>query len=198
MTERWSNFAPVSSNLTYLQGAATCDQCNRLSVGSRPLTGDESRTEADKKFNGSTELRWHPLKIVVPDFPDVPEHIARAAKEAHEADSINARMAAILMARTVVEATAKDRGITKGSLVAKIDDLATQGFIRESTKDAAHEIRHFGNDMAHGDISDLPDADDVADVLALMDEVLNEVFQGPARTARVKARRTQPATAQPV
>jgi hypothetical protein len=45
--------------------------------------------------------------------------------------------------------------------------------------------------MAHGDIADLPDADDVSDVLALMDEALNEVFQRPAVTARLQARRTR-------
>ncbi len=44
--------------------------------------------------------------------------------------------------------------------------------------------------MAHGDILDVPDAEDAAEVLSLMDEVLNEVFQGPARTARIRAKRT--------
>ena len=103
-------------------------------------------------------------------------------------------MSAILMARTVVEATAKAKGITRGMLVAKIDDLAAQGFIRTDTKEAAHEIRHFGNDMAHGDIEDVPEVDDVRDVLVLMDEILSEVFQGPARTARLRNRRAAPST----
>jgi hypothetical protein len=134
-------------------------------------------------------VEWQPRNAVSPDFPDVPEHIARAAREAHEAHSINALMAAILMARTVVEATAKDRGITSGRLVAKIDSMKEADLIRKSTAEAAHEIRHFGNDMAHGDIEDVPDTDDAAEVLTLMDEVLNEVYQGPARTARVKNRR---------
>ncbi|WP_194239297.1 DUF4145 domain-containing protein [Microbacterium sp. CBA3102] len=89
---------------------------------------------------------------------------------------------------------AKEKGITSGRLVSKIDELATQGLVRNSTKDAAHEIRHLGNDMAHGDIEDSPAQVDVDDVLALMDEVLNEVFQGPARTARVRARRDGTAT----
>lgn len=102
-------------------------------------------------------------------------------------------MAAILVARTVVEATAKENGITTSNLLSKIDELASQSTIRNGTKEAAHEIRHLGNDMAHGNIADLPDADDVADVLALMDEILNEVFQGPAKTARLKARRARPA-----
>ncbi|MEN2737634.1 DUF4145 domain-containing protein [Microbacterium sp. X-17] len=119
----------------------------------------------------------------------MPADIAAAAKEAHSAASINAVMAAILMARTVVEATAKDKGITTGSLYQKIDAMAVASLIRASTNEAAHEIRHMGNDMAHGDISDVPSSDDASEVLALMDEVLNEVYQGPARTARIKAKR---------
>ena len=103
-------------------------------------------------------------------------------------------MASILMARTVVEATAKEKGITTGRLIEKIDAMATASVIRESTKEAAHEIRHLGNDMAHGDIADIPESDDVRDVLVLMDEVLAEVFQGPARTARLKNRRSASST----
>lgn len=197
ITHRWSNVIHRDVGGRLLEGAGTCDQCGRLSVGSRTFDSNETATNHDHYFKQEApSLAWLPLKVVAPEFPDVPEHIARAATEAHKADSIGARMAAILLARTVVEATAKNKGITKGMLVAKIDELAKQEFIRNSTKDAAHEIRHFGNDMAHGDIEELPDAEDVADVLALMDEVLNEVFQGPARTARVKARRTQSASAE--
>lgn len=146
---------------------------------------------ADSYFNSTpdTNFEWFPRVGSSPDFPDVPVHIERAAKEAHSSFSINAFMAAILMARTVVEATAKEKGVLKGTLLMKIDELAGRNFIRNDTKDAAHEIRHLGNDMAHGDISELPDADDVSDVLGLMDEVLNEIFQGPAKTARLRARR---------
>ena len=69
--------------------------------------------------------------------PDVPEHIAHAANEAHEAHSINALMAAILMARTVVEATAEDTGITKGTLFSKIEEGRSHP---EEHAEAAHEI----------------------------------------------------------
>ncbi len=197
MTPQWVRLlsSPVrqdpfgSSSL--LQAAATCDNCGHLSVG---IAFEYSTTGQayDGYFDNTRDenFEWFPRIGSAPDFPDVPEHIAQAAKEAHSSFSINARMAAILMARTVVEATAKDKGITKGNLIAKIDEMAKANIIRDDTKDAAHEIRHLGNDMAHGDIADLPDSEDVQDVLALMDEVLNEVFQGPAKTARLRARRS--------
>jgi len=179
------------SEITLLQGVAVCDNCKRASLG-YATNYDRSSTEDTRKLAKTADenITWVPRAGESPQFDDVPSHIADAASEAHACASIGARMASILMARTVVEATAKAKGITSGRLVSKIDELASQGLVRNSTKDAAHEIRHLGNDMAHGDIEDSPAQVDVDDVLALMDEVLNEVFQGPARTARVRARRS--------
>lgn len=179
----------IPARATYtVQGAFLCDNCERMSVAYGELPNGVSPSNIPENF-ARTALTWHPLKAQSPSFPDVPEHIERAAKEAHVAHAVDAPMAAILMARTAVEATAKAKGITSGRLFQKIDALAEHGFIRESTKDAAHEIRHFGNDMAHGDIETAPANEDAAEVLTLMDEVLNEVFQGPARTARIRAKR---------
>lgn len=194
MTPQWADLFTSRVTATergVLQAAATCDNCGHASLAlaySYSTAGKDYKAYFDNTSDANFE--WHPRVGSAPDFPDVPDHIARAAKEAHSSFSINAFMAAILMARTVVEATAKERGITSGNLLSKIDAMAKQNIIREDTKEAAHEIRHLGNDMAHGDISDLPDSNDVADVLALMDEVLNEVFQGPAKTARLRARRS--------
>lgn len=198
MTHRWSNVrtAPFrnASGASYahrLQGAATCDQCGSLSVGIRSVvTTSPTYEHAESAFDAATDLTWYPTKVHAPSFDDVPPPIAQAAQEVHTAHAINAPMAAILMARTVVEATAKDKGTLKGTLVAKIDAMEAQGLLRRDTKEAAHAIRHVGNDMAHGDLEPMPTNDDVQDVLELMDEVLREVFQGPAVTARLKARRS--------
>ena len=192
MTAQWAGtFWVRDEGKRYLQTAATCDHCGRGSLAIAGTYFDGTVTDTRHRFDKTPDenFEWFPRIGASKDFPDVPEHIAKAAKEAHSAFSINAFMAAILMARTVVEATAKGKGIKTGQLYTKIDEMAKQSIIRNDTKDAAHEIRHFGNDMAHGDIEDLPDADDVKDVLALMDEVLREVFQGPAVTARLRARR---------
>jgi hypothetical protein len=97
--------------------------------------------------------------------------------------------AAILLARGVVEATAKDKGITSGQLYAKIEALHDQAFVRSFTRDAAHELRFLGNDMAHGDFVAPVDSDDANAVLDVMSEILNEVYQGPARVTRMQAKR---------
>jgi hypothetical protein len=119
----------------------------------------------------------------------VPSHIGEAADEAYRCLSIKAYRAAALLARSVVEATAKEKGITKGNLVAKINELHKQQLIREYVKDAADEVRHLGNDMAHGDFVDTVEPEEADEALALMDEVLEEVFQSPARVMRARAAR---------
>lgn len=187
MTKRYTDAYGAVDGSTHTQGALSCDDCSRLSVADREHGGSNDIDSAAHQAG----ISWQPRVAVSKEFPDVPTVIARAAKEAHEAYSIGALMAAILMARTVVEATAKERGITSGQLVKKIDAMKDAELIRKSTAEAAHEIRHFGNDMAHGDLDDVPDTDDAAEVLTLMDEVLNEVYQGPARTERVKSRRSR-------
>jgi hypothetical protein len=98
-------------------------------------------------------------------------------------------MAAILMARTVVEATAKNKGITTGTLAAKINAMKDAGLIRPAIAEQAHEVRFAGNDMAHGDIEAPVEETDSEELLALMAEVLSEVFQGPARLERIRAKR---------
>ena len=94
------------------------------------------------------------------------------------------------MARAAVEATAKERGITKGNLESKIDQLAKDDHISEAMRLAAHEIRFAGNEAAHGDLVDEPiTVDDAAEIVDLMDAILERVYQEPAKVARVRASR---------
>ncbi|MGA4731007.1 DUF4145 domain-containing protein [Micromonospora taraxaci] len=156
--------------------ALVCVACNL------PISGVLDRSQ-------STIERIWPEIVGGKTFTDVPEHIAGAADEAYRCFSIGARRAAVLLARSVIEATAKDKQITSGSLLAKIDALYAGGFIREHIKDGAHEVRHLGNDMAHGDFVEPVDSDDVELTLTLMGEVLEEVFQSPARVQRARDKR---------
>jgi hypothetical protein len=91
-----------------------------------------------------------------------------------------------------VEATAKDKGIVKGPLVAKIDEMHKQKLIRDITRELAHEIREGGNEIAHGDLGDEPmPPEDAEAIVALMDEILEEVYQGPARMLALKKNRLE-------
>jgi hypothetical protein len=102
---------------------------------------------------------------------------------------IGADAASILMTRTTIEATAKSKGIDKGSLFEKIEKMSANGIIRPATLTLAHAIRVLGNDMAHGDVDDLPTSEDASDALHLMDLILEEVYQATAIADEILARR---------
>ena len=176
-----------------VESAFICDECDRMSVGFAAIeAGDEHLVREPLAFwQANDPFEWQPKYVEGQEFPDVPGHIAAAASEAHRGESVDNHMSAILMARTVIEATAKDKDISEGGLQRKIQLMVERGLIRPHIKEVADEVRHFGNDMAHGDITIPVDRDDAVEVLALMDEILNEVYQGPARLASVRARRLE-------
>ncbi|MGW3157046.1 DUF4145 domain-containing protein [Streptomyces sp. NPDC001089] len=162
----------------------TCPACSAASIALIANDGDDD--EDDRAF-----LRWIPDKPPVKEYPDsVPKAIAAVAGEAHSSLRVGNVQAAVLMARTTVEATAKAKGITSGNLVAKIDALYAQRLIYEHVRDAAHEVRFAGNDAAHGDLVDDPiSAEEAESIVELMDMLLEGVFIAPAKTAAQAAAR---------
>ncbi|MFH8495189.1 DUF4145 domain-containing protein [Streptomyces coeruleorubidus] len=140
--------------------------------------------------------RWLPPAKSNRTFPDVPVAIESLAVEAHDCLSIKADRAAVALARAVVEASAKEKGVTRGSLIAKIDELHQLGLLRGHIKEAAHEVRFGGNEVAHGDLTPV-DHEAAEEILTLMDEVLNDLFQSPARVARARQRRLERSQAGP-
>ena len=174
----------------WAQSAFECNQCHKLSVGTAIIHRDDVVPgNNESRWWDSRDIKWTPQTVGGKEFPDVPTHIAAAADEAFRCHSIATYRAAILMARAVIEATCKDNKVTKGQLADKIDAMTDKGLIRSFTQEAAHELRHLGNDMAHGDFIGDVDNDDAEAVLTVMAEILNEVYQGPARSGRMKAKR---------
>ncbi|MFF0720457.1 DUF4145 domain-containing protein [Micromonospora sp. NPDC003816] len=178
-------------------GAFTCAACRRITLAH--LTLRHPPYEYEEGLSGrevyellglhNDQLHWMPAYAAGKRFPDVPETLADTAGEAHRAMQTKCYRAAVLLARSVIEATAKEKQIAAGSLNAKIDAMADSGLIRRHIQEAAHEIRHLGNEMAHGDFTIPVAVEDAELVLTLMDEVLLEVFQSPARVAYAKAKR---------
>src|SRR6185437_16591865 len=73
--------------------------------------------EPDHEGFGQTATRWMPLPGTRPEsFADVPRTVADAASEAILCMQAGALRGAILLARAVIEATAKDQSVRSGSL----------------------------------------------------------------------------------
>lgn len=180
------------SDHRFYTAAFRCDNeaCRGLSIGVGEIFIGSLRVPIDRIFPEINNLTWTPQRVQRPNFPDVPEQIASTAAEAHACLSIQAYRGAVALARAVVEATAKDKGIIKGTLAQKIDKLQEDGHIRPITQQVAHEVRQGGNEIAHGDLGDEPmPAEDAAAIIRLMDEILHEVYQGPAAMLRLKQSR---------
>lgn len=140
--------------------------------------------------SGDYVVQHWPVRVGGKAFPDVPDQVAATADEAHQCLSIGAHRGAVALARAVVEATAKERGVVNGNLMGKIDALATAGTISDAMKDAAHEIRFAGNEVAHGDLAEeVLSQEDAEEVVSLMDAILLRVYQEPAQVARVREKR---------
>lgn len=172
--------------------ATVCNHCSEIMIAIFSNDRDLSNVYlavVREELEGARDVVWLPRTASAYTFPHVPASIARAAEEAHQDAEIRNYMSAILMARTTVEATAKDKGIEVRGLVAKINAMQEAGHIRRGIADAAHQIRHLGNDMAHGDLDDAPSEEDAEDVLALMDAVLRDVYETTAITAGIISRR---------
>jgi hypothetical protein len=186
-------------NIVELMAAFRCDHCNRISVAvtySGVMVG-VSPSEIVTRLK-APEARWYPAAVIGREFGDVPDHISQAASEAHQCADVGAYRAAIAMCRAVTEATAKDKGAKTGTLQQKIDKLRDDGLIRECVREAAHEIRHFGNDMAHGGFVDPVSQEEAAFVLTFMGELLQEVYQSPARVSKARALREAKKKSSPV
>lgn len=132
------------------------------------------------------DLGWRPSATESRNYPNVPKHIAEAATEAYECGSNEHYRGAIMLARAVIEATAKDKGHDTGTLFNKIEAMATAGLIRAMIKDAAHGVRELGNEMAHGDFVHPISGEESHLVISLMGEILNDVYQSPAVIAQAQ------------
>ena len=169
-----------TKNGDYWFAFMTCENCGWPSL-CRLESSKVSALSTDS-FSADEEHRphkWYPLKPVGKEYEDVPKDIASVASEAYSCFSINANRAAVLMARTAIEATAKDKQITDGSLYNKIDAMAKKNIITDQLAEEAHEIRLLGNDMAHGDLAEPVTEEDASDILGFLDSVMDYVYQQP-------------------
>src|ERR1022692_2721081 len=175
-TTRWNR--PTDPDDPWVEPAAcfTCDHCDKPIV-------------ADMSAYGTVTQFW-PTSVRGKVFPDVPKPLAVAASQAHLCLSAGSPIGAVAVARAVVEAVAKDHGIKNGDLKSKIERLHTEGHISDTMRLAATEIRFAGNEAAHSDlVAETLGVEDAAEIVTLMDSILERVYQEPARIAKIRTKR---------
>lgn len=171
-----------------LNQAHQCITCNRLSLAEWKAA-DRNVGIFMPTLSNAQSVKWTPQHAISKEYVSVPPEISAAASEAWASYSYGAFRGAMAIARAVVEATAKERNATGNTLYARIEKLKDEQIIRAVIADAAHEIRFFGNDIAHGDFAEEIDEGDVLQALELMDLVLSEVYESVAKIASVREKR---------
>ena len=96
--------------------------------------------------------------------------------------------AAVLLARTTIEATARHYGIKTGTLQTKIDALAKRKLVRRSLADAAHHVRLPANDQAHGNLEAPVTSDDADAVPTVMVGIFATTFEQDSASAHLAHR----------
>ncbi|WP_181419708.1 DUF4145 domain-containing protein [Arthrobacter psychrolactophilus] len=177
-----------------MQAAFSCAACKLLSLGSTDIFAGSSEW-AYELVAGEEVKYWSAIGVESwlpdnggPKIANLPATVQKASEEAFKSFKAGQHMAAILMARTTIEATAKAHGIDKGTLASKIKKMHDQHLILVSTKTAADAIRDFGNDMAHGDLDVAVAWSDARDCVQLMELILREVFELPHLASQLEAR----------
>lgn len=187
----------IEESVTYwanaVQACYACAKCRALNLAEKNGISPRVKDKSDaSRHLAEGPLEWRPTGPK--HYPGVPPEIASVASEAHACMSAQAHRAAILIARSVIEATAEHSGISGTSLLAMIDRMHAAGLIRSHVHEGAHEIRWLGNNFAHRALTMHVEEADASMTVLLMDDVLEEVYGSKARvnsrTASLRARRT--------
>jgi hypothetical protein len=128
-----------------------------------------------------------PAQVAAPEF--TPPDIARLYSQAHSAKNRGEREAAGFVFGKTVEVSIKAIAPnSKGSLAARIDELAQSGELSRDVQKWAHEVRIIRNDAVH-EMTE-PSAQDISEIAEFVEAFLTFVFTMPKkyemRTSRKK------------
>jgi hypothetical protein len=156
----------------------------------------ERRVQARPPGNGGDVfegIHWWPLPGLGDLDPDIPPQVSSAYSEGMRALSAKAARAAVVMFRGMLAEIVADKGSAaaqaKNSLYAKLEQMSQDGSLHPSLVDWAKEIRLIANAAAHPDALDPVSEEEAGDLARLCRQMLNVVYEVPARIARNRAAR---------
>jgi hypothetical protein len=127
---------------------------------------------------------WPSPEITV--AKEIPDEIARLIVEAKKGHAIGAETAALLAARTALIRMLRDQGCSS------FKELVDKHKLTPLLYGQADEIRLWGNVIGHEDVpADTPKAQDVEQLLAYLDEVLEMLYVQPARLQELREKRSK-------
>ncbi|MDZ4729926.1 MAG: DUF4145 domain-containing protein [Xanthomonadales bacterium] len=126
-------------------------------------------------------LEYFPASRSINDeLPERPKAYLRQALE-----SLHAPAGAVMLAASAVDAMQKVKGLSEGSLYARIEKAAEVNLITDDMSKWAHEVRLDANDQRHADeAADLPTEEDASRVLDFASALGEILFVLPKRVQR--------------
>lgn len=105
---------------------------------------------------------------------EIPSLVQRAYTESVEALNNDSLLLASIGFRATVEALCMEKGILKGNLEKKIDELCKKGIITSLDCERLHATRFMGNESAHQ--IEKPNREHVLIVLEVINNILNNLY----------------------
>lgn len=105
---------------------------------------------------------------------EIPSLVQRAYNESIDALNNGSLLLASIGFRATVEALCIEKGLTKGNLEKKIDELSKKGIITALDCERLHAARFMGNESAHQ--IEKPDREHVLTVLEVINNILNNLY----------------------
>jgi Domain of unknown function (DUF4145) len=142
------------------------------------------------RFEG---IHWWPMPGSGDLDPDIPAAVGSAYSEGMRALSVKAPRAAVVMYRGMLAQVVADKGSAvaqaKHTLYDKLEQMSLDGSLHPSLVEWAKEIRVLGNAAAHPDALAPVSEEEAADLGRLCRQLLNVLYEVPARIARSRATR---------
>lgn len=133
-------------------------------------------------------LPW-PLKYRGSD--NWPDAVRRHWKQAHDNLKSENYEAAVVMARSALQAVTRSQGAQGRDLYGEIEDLATKGILPKVIQEWSHEVRLLARPAAHPQPDEEEtNADDARDIVKFLDYLLEYVYDVPARIQTYRDRRS--------
>jgi len=123
---------------------------------------------------------WPDANGLSGDIPDEPLDYLKQA-----AETLSSARASVVMSAGAVDAMLKARGLTEGSLYARIGNAVTSTLLTKEMAEWAHDVRLDANDQRHADVKAIPPTtEDAKRCLEFAKALADILFVLPARVTR--------------
>lgn len=180
---KWGSRYEDDFSFSYNYKMFACPICNEVTL--LETYGDESMVRAD--YRGQAE--WFTEdKILFPvnslDNDAMPVKIKEAFESALKVRNIDNNICLMALRRTI-ELIMVDRGATKWGLKEKIEEIAKNGILPESLKEASSFTKKLGDSVAHDKEVEV-DTTDVNSMIEFVEYIIEYLYILPYKIERYK------------